>query len=164
MFSLLLFPKCGSTCFPVRRQGTLNVIHEMAVQSLSNIWACVLKLDFDSCIMCGTHVNASEHMLSSSLWSWDSWLFVCSHSKWCWSSSVCRAFLSWSTSSCASLSFWQSWSLRWRRFSRWTMNDCTSSNCDTHKHTNTHIKGVTTKCKGAISQSKAIYWMIVSIV
>lgn len=75
-----------------------------------------------------THVKASEPTFSSSLWSWYSWLVVCSFSKWCWSSSFRRAFLCWSTCICAFFSFSQSCDLRWRRFSRWTMNNCPSLN------------------------------------
>lgn len=75
-----------------------------------------------------THVKASEPTFSSSLWSWYSWLVVCSFSRWCWSSSLRRALLCWSTWFCAFFSFSQSCDLRWRRFSRWTMNKGPSLN------------------------------------
>lgn len=84
-----------------------------------------------------THVKASEHTFSSSLWSWYSWLVVCNFSKWCWSSSFRRAFLCWSTCICAFFSFSQSCDLRWRRFSRWTMNKCPSLNWRRQTVTNT---------------------------
>lgn len=100
------------------------------------IWSCVVWSwpSYVFIYALGTHVRASELISFSSLWSWDRWLFMCSHLTRCWSSRVCSSFLSCSTSSCSFFSFSESWSLSWRRFSTWTINDCTSSNCNTYTH------------------------------